>query len=199
VATTVRQEEVFGTDHGVIHEAVVTGRKVGAGRDFWSALAHDEVLFRRAVKLVMGVSVTLYLLTVDYRKSIEQMAAAGDYDGSTSPNITAQNFPATLKGTARVEVEIVHLNLYASTDEVMAELDRRGLRAATMAELLSFGAKYPDVQREFPIVALGSVWVDSSGYRLCGYLWSDGDGRYCGLDFIGNDWNSRDRFLAVRK
>lgn len=50
--TTVRQEEAFGRDEGVIHEAVVTGRKVGAGKAFWSGLAHDEAFFRE----VMGIA-----------------------------------------------------------------------------------------------------------------------------------------------
>ena len=40
--TMVRPDEDFGKDHGLIHEAVVTGRKVGAGQDFWAKLAHDE-------------------------------------------------------------------------------------------------------------------------------------------------------------
>lgn len=47
----VRLED-FGKDLGVVHEAVVTGRKVGAGRDFWSALAHQENLFTEVVNLV---------------------------------------------------------------------------------------------------------------------------------------------------
>lgn len=54
--TMVRQEAAeiaeFGKDHSLIHEAVVTGRKVGAGRKFWSALAHDESLFAKAVAFV---------------------------------------------------------------------------------------------------------------------------------------------------
>ncbi len=59
--TTVRpveqpavQEEEFGRDLGLMKEVVVTGRKVGAGREFWSKLAHDEQLFREAVTLVLG-------------------------------------------------------------------------------------------------------------------------------------------------
>jgi len=46
----VRLED-FGKDHGLIHEAVVTGRKVGAGNGFWSGLAHDEDFFREVVHL----------------------------------------------------------------------------------------------------------------------------------------------------
>jgi len=49
----------FGRDHGLIHEVVITGRKVGAGQEFWSRLAHDEELFRKVVELVVGPSITL--------------------------------------------------------------------------------------------------------------------------------------------
>lgn len=47
----------FGKDHGLIHEVVITGRKVGAGATFWSRLAHDEKLFRKIAREVMGMAV----------------------------------------------------------------------------------------------------------------------------------------------
>lgn len=54
VEAVVRQETAvdFGKDLGLVHEAVVTGRKVGAGKDFWSKLAHDESLFAKTVAFV---------------------------------------------------------------------------------------------------------------------------------------------------
>lgn len=51
--STVRQKE-FGSDHGLIHQAVITGRRAGADEDFWKALADDEALFRRVVRVVQG-------------------------------------------------------------------------------------------------------------------------------------------------
>ena len=49
----VRQQgDDFGKDYGLIHEAIVTGRKVGAGREFWTRLAHDETLFDKVVSYV---------------------------------------------------------------------------------------------------------------------------------------------------
>ena len=52
----VRPEETdaaeFGKDQGLIHEVIVTGRKVGAGTAFYSALAHSEELFARTVAFV---------------------------------------------------------------------------------------------------------------------------------------------------
>ncbi|OGJ63988.1 hypothetical protein A3E47_02685 [Candidatus Peribacteria bacterium RIFCSPHIGHO2_12_FULL_54_10] len=47
----VRQSD-FGKDLGLVHEMIVTGRKVGAGSDFYAALAHDEGLFRRVMEMV---------------------------------------------------------------------------------------------------------------------------------------------------
>lgn len=53
MSDTVRLEE-FGKEHGLIHEVVVTGRKIGADHEFWARLAHDEEIFRQVVSLVRG-------------------------------------------------------------------------------------------------------------------------------------------------
>ena len=54
MATTVVRHIDFGKDMGLIHEVIVTGRKVGAGREFWARLAHDESLFQSIVPLVLN-------------------------------------------------------------------------------------------------------------------------------------------------
>ena len=51
---TVRQPEPFGADHGLMHELIVTGRSIGADREFYSKLAHDSALFRQVVNFVNG-------------------------------------------------------------------------------------------------------------------------------------------------
>ena len=52
---TVRREDFweFGKDQGLMHEVIVTGRKVGAYKNFWSSLAHDKELFKKVVSMVM--------------------------------------------------------------------------------------------------------------------------------------------------
>ena len=97
-----------------------------------------------------------------------------------------------------VAFEYVHMDRDASTDEVLAEMDRKGLRPALYEELLGFAEKYPDEQRKYPIVALGSG-AGVGGYRRVAYLWYDDDGRHLYLGWIGHDWHDYDRFLAVRK
>jgi len=75
------------------------------------------------------------------------------------------------------------------------------LRPATLPELLAFGAKYPDKQKEFPIMALGSVWIDPDGDRRVHSLgWVEGERElHLGWDKPGYVWGDYCRFLAVSK
>ncbi|MBI5732001.1 MAG: hypothetical protein HY982_01435 [Candidatus Magasanikbacteria bacterium] len=98
-----------------------------------------------------------------------------------------------------VSFKYVHLNRDASTDEVLAETDRQNLRPALYEELLAFGAKYPDEQRQFPIVALGSVCRNSSDGLYVAYLNRCGSERGLYLHRIGRGWGWVCRFLVVRK
>lgn len=139
-----------------------------------------------------------YQLTVDYDRSLADMVKAGHYDYAND-YITADNFPIEGSGTVESESVLVHLDRSASTKEVEQEIAKRGLRSATIKELLAFGEKYPDVQREFPVVELGSVWVDGDGDRRVAYLWSRASDRDLGLRWDEGDWYSFYRFLAVRK
>ena len=139
-----------------------------------------------------------YPVTVDYSKTLAEMISAGHYNGGND-EITAENFPFDGEGTVEVEVQLVHLNRVASTDEVLAHLEVNGLRPATLAELLAFGAANPDVQREFSVVALGSSWVSRLGARNVPYLYRRGAKRNLSLYGHGDQWNEICRFLAVRK
>jgi len=102
------------------------------------------------------------------------------------------------KESREVAFEYVHMNSTSSIDEVLAEMDRKYLRPALYEELLGFAEKYPDEQRKYPIVALGSE-TDVGGDRRVAYLWRAGHGRSLGLNWIDGAWGGLYRFLAVRK
>ncbi len=103
---------------------------------------------------------------------------------------------AVSKENREVAFEYVHMDRDASTDEVLAEMDRRGLRPALYEELLGFAEKYPDEQRKFPIVALGSR---ATVAVIVAYLWDHGLGWRLDLDWIDGRWSDGCRFLAVPK
>lgn len=119
-----------------------------------------------------------------------------DYKGRRLDPI--ERCKAVSEENREVAFEYVLLDRDASTDEVLAEIDRKGLRPALYEELLGFAEKYPDEQWKYPIVALGSETL-VHGYRNVAYLWHDDDGRSLYLSWIDDDWNVLYRFLAMRK
>ena len=102
-----------------------------------------------------------------------------------------------------VTFEFVCMNRTASSDEVLNELNRRGLRHALYEEFLGFTEKYPDEVLRGHIVALGSATAkDGWDYAAC--LSSDGICRYLDLrqsSIFSSSvfWNGYARFLAVRE
>ena len=140
----------------------------------------------------------LYLVSVDYGRSIEDGIRAGNYHYA-NPDITAHYFPTNRTGVREEKIELIHFGEQMSTKNVLNELETRGLRPANLHELLVFGEKYPKIQREFPIVALGSVCGDRLGDCHVPCLNMDGVGRDLSLDLLGGEWGNIYRFAAVRK
>ena len=149
-------------------------------------------------KKVVDSSRPVFTLVVDYGQPLAKMIEAGRYD-SVHPAVTAKHFPIAGQGQRETAVEIFHFNRVMSSDQVIAELDRVGYRPAQIEELLAIGAKKPELQRQFPIIALGSRWRDSYGYRHIPCLDGWGGGRELGIYWFERDWYGHCRFLAVRK
>lgn len=156
-------------------------------RTIRKALAPDET-----------ATTPLYVVAVNYDLSLAAMIRVGQYDWVNS-DITSEHFSVKGKGTKEVALELVHFDRYIESEEAIRELNRRGLRPATIEELLAFGAKYPKVQRGFPVVALGSVWRRLPGFSSVPCLWGDSVGRSLGLSWFEGRWDGDYRVLAVRK
>lgn len=158
-------------------------------------------IFRESIGLKpLGVYATItgYTIPINYDRSVEEGIKAGKYDWKNS-DITSEHFPSQEIGTIEGPVELFHFSKDMETDGVLAELDKKGYRAATLKELLALGEKCPDLQREFSIIALGSVWRNPYGGRHCACLDRGGSGRRLNLGWIGNRWSDLCRFAAVRK
>lgn len=165
-------------------EAVVD--KLG-GMEGVMCLQRDEVEVVRKTALDV---------TVNYDSSLADMIAAGHYY-YINRNITAERFPVKGSGSKELAVKLIHFNRRISSEGAVKEMNKMGLRPATLEELLAFGAKYPDMQRGFPIVALGSSALVHHS-RCVPYLDMASE-RVVHLDMWRNDWGDCTRFLAVRK
>ena len=164
------------------------------------ATPQGDALLDKMVAVLAETAATIgsiFRVLVNYDLRLDAAIRNGKYDWKND-DITEKNFPTNRRETAELDIVLVHLNRDISSEDAIKELDKLGLRPAELPELLAFGAKYPDEQRKYPIVALGSVWRRLGG-RVVPYLWGGGDRRYLSLNWFGFGWDAYYRFAGVRK
>ena len=141
-----------------------------------------------------------YAVTVNYagNKTIRNLLKEVRC-GWVNESITDKNFPTDKIGTEEEEIFLVHFNKWFDNGgQVIAELDKLGYKPANPAQLLALGVRHPDLQRQFPIAALGQYWFASGGYRVVVGL--DGSGeRRARLFLLEGGWYDSWRFAVVRK
>ena len=126
-------------------------------------------------------------------KTLSELIKAAKFDYINS-NITEENFPKPSEISHNLE--ILQFDRSATNEEVIKEMDNKGLRPANSYELLHYVKKEWDGKGY--IVALGSVWTDSNGIRRV--LFADGGSceRRLGLGWDGSGWGEDCRFPAVK-
>lgn len=134
-----------------------------------------------------------YPITVDYTQSFDDMVEAGKYDYVDS-DAKAKNWPITGEGKQEHKAILVHFNKGMNSEEVLAYGEEHSLEPAKAEDLLAFGAQYPELQREFFIVALGSVWQFHGDRNVLVLNSFDGE-RYLTVGWFDGDWFGYCRFL----
>src|SRR5438552_3599490 len=101
-----------------------------------------------------------FYLWVDYGQSLEEMIVAGNYDWKND-DITAKRFPITDKGVVEFEARYFHFNRDISSENAIKEIEATDTAnpwsTAEIEHVLSHGKTFPEEQRKFPIIGLGSV------------------------------------------
>ena len=142
-----------------------------------------------------------FALQVNYDRSFEYSISAGCYD-YINTDIAKANFQPveSERGRKRKVFSLYHFfGEGIGLDEVVGEIQGDGFYPATPRELLALGENCPELQREFSIVALGSVCFNSDGYRFVAQLWGDSEKRGLDLAWYDGNWFGRCYFLGVRK
>lgn len=142
-----------------------------------------------------------YIVTINYAgdKTIKNLLKEGKYDWVNN-DITDKHFPTKKTGTEKEEIYFIHFNKrFDNGNQVIEELGKLGYKSANPAQLLALGAKHPDLQRQFPIAALGQHWFGSGGFRFVVYLSRYLGDRSAGLYWFKNRWSVDWRFAVVPK
>jgi len=201
-----------------IRQAVIA---VGGKRNDAELLVGNQPLLAKLAAMIVTVlhqvsevaiaSIThSYSVLLDATKSLADLITLGRYDW-INPDITAEHFPVKSRGKRNVRVELWWPNKYFKNgDEVIAELAKLNdelaqknasyrYRFAFIEELLALGASQPELQRQFPIAALGSIWLVSDRIRRFACLYGGGAERVLGLGWMEYDFRDGWRFALVRE
>ena len=165
----------FGTAFQVFKAITDEVLIAGGSDDDLRRVLSDEGLARKIAKVIMGGD-QCFKVIVDYDQTLKQMICAGQYDWIDN-DIVSNHFPVTGTGQKETEITLFHFNRVISSDNAIVEMAKAGYRPALVEELLTLGAAYKELQKKFPIVALGSVWQAPGGSRGVPSLHWDGRGR----------------------
>lgn len=139
-------------------------------------------------------------ILVDYSKTVEQAVIDGNYDWKNS-SINSKNFSTPLELLGKkieVFVKLFHFDRNIKAKEAIHKITKAGYRIPTMMELLALGETYPELQRNFVIVALGPVWHGPGIFRFVPGLDSFAFERRVSLYLFGGNWPAKYRFVGVK-
>jgi hypothetical protein len=191
----------FGALAGKVADVLRSNPSVDGDELQNAILSQDHPFWLKIAEAALTLISALKVLAIDYTLSLAYMVKSGGYDW-VNPDITPENFPITGSGVEEVEYMLVHPNIYISSKDaisaIKAEDKNNSWQPAAIQHLLAFGAKNPEEQRKYPIVALGSV-AQFHGFRRVACLFGVDVGRSLDLFDWAGDWDASFRFLAVRK
>lgn len=186
--------------------ASVVGSSVTANqlKDFFRQIAdgslngqHLQAFLEHRNPFNNGAAQVQTTLTVPPHLTILERIALGVYDWK-SEDITGKRFPHDAATVGEWEFDLFYPNCSISSEDAVSRAEVDGWTVAKAEHLLAFGQAFPEEQRKFPIIALGSVYSVFSG-RYVLALWSDDGKRGVVLDGWGVGWGSNYRLLRVRK
>ncbi|OGM95314.1 hypothetical protein A2524_04565 [Candidatus Wolfebacteria bacterium RIFOXYD12_FULL_48_21] len=131
-------------------------------------------------------------------RTTEEVFAAGKYDGKNNM-VNGKNFPirTMFKGTR--EIVLVEFDRDTSSEEVLAEAKRWGLKRPRCEDALFFGEQHPEEQCTAPILFLRKpAWWRACVRLFVLVLRCDGGRRTLCLNPFDGGWHQRCRFAFVR-
>lgn len=134
-------------------------------------------------------------IIADYSTSLKELREKGEYD-VVDPRIKNVVFRVSGKdGKFKLPVNIIHTETPAVTENLASKLQAKGLRHASVEEILTFGFTFPEMQRQFIILALNAVCsIGKDKYVL--FLHGDEKKRSLNLCPMKEKWSEACRFLV---
>jgi|AntRauTorckE6833_2_1112554.scaffolds.fasta_scaffold28096_2 WD40 repeat protein len=163
--------------------------------------------FVEGVKIIKPSDITQgeedFLFTVDYSQTLKEMIKAAGFDW-VDEAITQKRFPLPNELFGKklnLRAKLFHFDDYIGSERAIAKIKKADHRfkLATLAEQLAFAKEYRELQKEFPIISLGSKWkVTRHSSRVTAIDFGP-NGRELATSSFEGIWLPSCRFLTVFK
>ena len=112
---------------------------------------------------------TVFPVPVDYALSLQKLIAIADFS-RVNENVNGVNFPEGAKGSPDVRIKTTPIHIVRAPESGTRWLVEKGLRHASLRELVSLHRKCPDTFLEERIEAHGSLWQKSRCVAWYAYI-----------------------------
>ena len=116
-----------------------------------------------------------FKIEVDGAKSFQELIEKAKFDW-INPDVNEKNFPIKQKTKHIVTIKLFNFNRFISSEEVIKNIKKNGFRPAFIEELIVLATNYPDLQKKFPVVALGSMWNKGNNHFTVPEIYWHGPG-----------------------
>ena len=142
----------------------------------------------------------IFNFTVDYNRSVEEMVMARKYDWLDTNVIDRYPIPKDKVGQSEnISAELIHFNRLIYYEDAINEIAKEGYRGITAHEMMAFGESNSELQEDFPIIALESIWQIEAYRALLAFTASSLFNYDLSGNLIGGDFPAVCRFLVVQK
>lgn len=184
--TTKSSVSDFGRDHGLIHEAVVTGRRAGWTAEEWSKLAHSEETMRNIRKVLLGhasITVIEHVIDCDANPFVPDGWSVEEHQKGGAFKWNAANVALHLdKGQKNGK--------YIEGNKLREALAGKPvLNANVLDYLIAHPHLTPEEWKGKAVFFWGTIYRHRDGDLYVRYLDWNGDRWYWHFRWLGYDWH----------
>lgn len=187
--TIIGQQEPTNEQLRVLHDGYLSDLVLG--------IKEGTMPPRDDFRKLLGLPPVELITEIDFGQTLEHMIAAGKYDWQ-SEYVTANKLPVGGRGKKTFRNKLFYFGHDISSGGAVAVIEKQKFVPATHVHGLAFGATFPDEQRKYPIIFLGSSAQVNGDRNVVGLSRND-NGRNLSLYGWDGDWHDHYRFLGVQE
>ena len=190
----------FGKEHNLISEAIITGRKLGAGKEFWAKLAHDKDFFEKILAVTDGLAeiCSEHFIDTGVTPSCENIPWVSDGAWKIDKN---KKLGKIFIGGKKIKLFLAkeYFKFQTMMDAYQMIDDEPFLNALVIEHFLKYPETIPVTWKKYNIYFFGTAYIDGLENIFVRYLFFDKNEWKTGHSWIGAGWRKNSCIIYLEK